>query len=745
MKSNSRRLSEWKIGAIILLLAAMSIFGFSTTLAAGYDAPAIKLEQKFAADPNVNKPIEIIKPIKIKPIDINLDGAQIPGNFEPISRPATVPTVIGGDGHSVALKSDGTVWTWGENGYGQLGIGTIDKGSSVPVQVSNLSNVVAIAAEGGESFLKTGHTVALKSDGTVWTWGNNEHGQLGIGTIDKGSSVPVQVPNMSDVVAIAAGSLHTLALKSNGTVWTWGYNYYGQLGNGTTGGSSVPVHVSNLSGVIAISAQYLQSAALRSDGTVWTWGSNFYGQLGYDTKREINPTPKQVPKVKGIVSIAQGQLFTVALASNGTVWTWGLNLLASLGNGTSGQQTEFFDPQKVVYNMNPNRELNSVVSISAGQGHALALLSDGTVWGWGDNRYGQLGTGDFNNRPLATKLDLNGIFVAVGTGKFHSLAIKNDGTIWSWGQNGSYRLGYKTLPPEPPEGFSNVPRQVPDLFLRKSLTRIALDSEAFTLTTGGNDQIKVTATYSDGSTLTVTDQTKYQSSKPNIASVSPAGVVSGLRAGQSNLTATFLDHTAKAKVTVLEPIGNVPAPGNAPAQNNLLADINGHWAKNNIVQAVNKGISYGYPDGTFKPDRSVSRAEFAVLLMNALKPEGKGAELTFKDKDAIGSWAMGQIAQCVELGIIHGYSDGTFRPNKTITHTEMIVMVVRAANLPVADDAAAGYLDDMDIPPFARDQAAAAKQYGITSYITDNRFGPNEPSTRAESVTAILNMLKVKK
>ncbi len=730
---------KWKIGTLILV-AAVSICGFSTTLAAGNDAPDRKHEQQLAADPNLNIPTKIVKPIEIVP-----PGAQIPSNFKPIPRPATVPAVIAGEGHTVALKSDGTVWTWGENGYGQLGIGTSDKGSSIPVQVSNLSDVVAIAAEGGASFLQTGHTVALKSDGTVWTWGNNEHGQLGIGTLDKMSSVPVRVPDLDDVVAIAAGSLHTMALKSDGTVWTWGYNYYGQLGNGTTGSSSVPVQVSSLNGVVAISAKYLQSVALKSDGTVWTWGSNFYGQLGYDTDRKSNPTPRQVPKVKGIVSIAQGQLFTAALASDGTVWTWGLNMFASLGNGTSGQQNEFFEPQQVLYNINPSKVLNGVVAISAGQGHALALLSDGTVWGWGDNAYGQLGNGTFTSRPFAARLDLDGVIVAIGTGKYHSVAIKNDGTVWTWGYNGSYRLGYKTLPPEPPEGISNVPRQVPDMIVSKSLTGIALDSEAYALTTGGNDQVKVTATYSDGSTRNVTEQAKYQSSKPDVAAMSPAGVVSGLRAGQSNLTVTYLDQTAKAKVTVREPTGNPPAPGNAPAPNTALTDIDGHWAKNNIVQAVNQGISYGYPDGTFKPDRSVTRAEFAVLLMNALKPAGQGAELPFKDKGAIGSWAVKQIAQCVELGIIHGYADGTFRPNKTITHAEMIVMVVRAANLPVAGDAAAGYMDEADIPPFARGQAAAAKLYGVTSYMTDGRFRPDEPSTRAESVSAIVNMLKVKK
>ncbi|MED1861450.1 S-layer homology domain-containing protein [Brevibacillus reuszeri] len=710
-----------KIG-MLFLLAVMSLTIFFPILAAAHDAPDIKLERTFAADPIKIKPI---------PIEINPKVIQQPNDFEPIMRPTTVPTVIGGDGHTVALKSDGTVWAWGDNGYGQLGIGTFDNGSSVPMQVSNLSDVVAIAAAGGRSFLKTGHTVALKSDGTVWTWGHNENGQLGIGTFDKGSTVPVQVQNLSDVVAISAGALHTIALKSDGTVWTWGYNYYGQLGNGViSNGSSVPVQVSNLSGVVAISAQYLNSSALKRDGTVWTWGANFFGQLGYDTGKKNNPTPKQVPKVNGIVSIAQGEYFTCVLGSNGTVWNWGLNYFGSLGNGTSGQQTAFFDPQQVLYNMNPNRALNSAVSISAGSGHTLALLSDGTVWGWGNNEFGQLGNGNFTSRPLATKLDLNGVFTAVGTGKNHSMVIRNDGTVWTWGDNGSYRLGYKTPPPEPAEGSTNVPRQVPELVVSKFLTSIGLDSEAYTLTTSSNHQIKVTATYSDKSILHVTNQAKYQSSKPEVATVNSAGVISALHSGQSNLTATFLDQSVMATVTVQEP---------------TFSDITEHWAKANIIRAVELHLTKGYPDGTFRPDGNVTRAEFAVLLVNALKPSSEGAVLTFKDKQTIGSWAAREIALCTELDIINGYPDNTFRPNKTISHAEMITMVVRAANLPVADDAATDYQDDVDIPKYARSKAAAARLYGITSYITNNRFAPNEPSTRAESVTAIVNMLKVMK
>ena len=188
-------------------------------------------------------------------------------------------SVATGDSFTLALKSDGTVWAWGSNSYGQFGngitLGTIAS-NSTPVQVSDFSGVIAIAA--GEA-----NSLALKADGTVWAWGSNSYGQFGngitLGTIAS-NSTPVQVSDFSGVIAIAAGEANSLALKADGTVWAWGSNSYGQLGNGTTSDSSTPVQVMGLSGVIAIASGGYHSLALKSDGTVWDWGYNIDGELG---------------------------------------------------------------------------------------------------------------------------------------------------------------------------------------------------------------------------------------------------------------------------------------------------------------------------------------------------------------------------------------------------------------------------------------------------------------------------------
>ena len=173
--------------------------------------------------------------------------------------------------HTVALKSNGTVWAWGANSNGQLGNNSTTD-SHVPVQVTGLTGVTAVA-EGN------GNTVALKSDGTVWAWGANSNGQLGNNSTTD-SHVPVQVTGLTGIVtAVAAGYSDTLALKSDGTVWAWGSNSHGQLGNNSTTDSHVPVQVTGLTGVTAVAEGYATTTvALKSDGTVWAWGYNSEGE-----------------------------------------------------------------------------------------------------------------------------------------------------------------------------------------------------------------------------------------------------------------------------------------------------------------------------------------------------------------------------------------------------------------------------------------------------------------------------------
>ncbi|OXM82574.1 hypothetical protein CF651_30295 [Paenibacillus rigui] len=191
-----------------------------------------------------------------------------------------------------------------------------------------------------------------------------------------------------------------------------------------------------------------------------------------------------------------------------------------------------------------------------------------------------------------------------------------------------------------------------------------------------------------------------------------------------------VDQTADSKAGTLQPVN--------------FSDISGHWAEANIKQAVSAGIVSGYPDGTFKPDRTVTRAEFAVMLMNALKPQGDGAALTFTDKEKIGAWAQKSVAQAVYAGIISGYEDSSFRPDAEITRPEMAVMIAKATGQSIEANAATGFADDQDIPEWAKGAVATMKKLGIIEGKGANEFAPGDKTTRAEAVTVLLKMLAQK-
>ena len=223
----------------------------------------------------------------------------------------------------------GKPFAWGTNVTGELGDGTFNY-RFTPSLVLNLTNVVQVASGGYYSY-PSEHSLALKSDGTVWAWGYNIYGQLGDGTTGgpENKSVPVQVLNLTGVVQVATGGIHSLAVKFDGTVWAWGWNGIGALGDGTTTDRNTPVQVSGITGVVQVAGGGSHSLALKSDGTVWAWGSNQYGQLGdgsYPVSGAQSNTPVKVSGLTGVVQIAsEGLYHSLALKSDGSVWAWGWN------------------------------------------------------------------------------------------------------------------------------------------------------------------------------------------------------------------------------------------------------------------------------------------------------------------------------------------------------------------------------------------------------------------------------------
>jgi uncharacterized repeat protein (TIGR01451 family) len=385
-----------------------------------------------------------------------------------------VVAIQGGYRHGIALQANGKVWTWGDNSYGQLGDGsTVSR--KIPAQVASLSNILAIDA--GDSF-----NLALRNDGTVWAWGINNKGQLGDGTTVTRTQ-PVQVQGMSNIKAIAAGVDLSLAIDSGGTVWAWGNNGAGALGDGTTVDRLIPVKTAGLANVIAVSAGGLNfgnfdgstssasfSLALKSDGTVWSWGDSHFGNLG-DGGFGGRFTPAQISGLNGITAISAGREHGVALKSDGTVWCWGYNSMGLLGIGSSevGPKT----PVKVLW-------LRNIKAIAAGGEHTIALSQDGRVFGWGNGFNGQLGTGlsgGSRNYPLDVSQQApdpaplgvlstptfspdGGTFHGsqnvsvlsasattqiqlVSAGGLHALALTDDGVLWGWGSSSFGQLGIK--------------------------------------------------------------------------------------------------------------------------------------------------------------------------------------------------------------------------------------------------------------------------------------------------------------
>lgn len=339
-----------------------------------------------------------------------------------------VATIATRQNHTLALKHDGTVWAWGDNSYGQLGDGGIGM-RLLPIQTQGLSNVSGIATGYDQS-------LAVKKDGTVWAWGANWCGELGTGT-DMDSATPVQVSGLTDCVKVVAGDCFSFAIQQNGTVWGWGYNGDGELGDGMFDWASyVPVQVSGLSHVVAMAAGCSHVVALKSDGTVWAWGNNYFGQLGNGTTIQRS-TPTQVMGVSDIIAVATGENHSMALRRDGTVWVWGNNRHGQLGDGTTvNRQTPVM-----------LSGLTGVLSIAGGSDiddavcHSMALKNDGTVWAWGSNANGQLGDGTTTDQLSPVQVVNRVQCLAIFGGGYHSYALKNDGTMVGWGRN---RLGQLT-------------------------------------------------------------------------------------------------------------------------------------------------------------------------------------------------------------------------------------------------------------------------------------------------------------
>lgn len=348
-------------------------------------------------------------------------------------------TVSAGGYHTVAAKADGTVVTWGRNSYGQLGGGeSLSLTRPYPGSpLATLSGVRDVSAG-------IWHTIALKSDGTVWGWGANPQGMIGNGTTST-QVTPVQASGLTDAIAIAAGDRHSLALKADGTVWAWGLNASGQLGRGVGNytDSLVPVQVSGLIDVIAIAAGGKRSMALKKDGTVWAWGLN--ANATSDTSATASPVPIQVPGLADVVAIAAGGNTTggagtesdssMAMTWDGKVYAWGYN---NWGQLCQGDVATKFLPKEIILSA-------PAVKISVAEYDTVMLLDDGSLAGCGSNFGGAMGDGTTTTRksPSPVGSGLNDV-MDVDVGRDYTVGMGNNLSVEAWGFNNYGQLGNGT-------------------------------------------------------------------------------------------------------------------------------------------------------------------------------------------------------------------------------------------------------------------------------------------------------------
>jgi alpha-tubulin suppressor-like RCC1 family protein len=378
------------------------------------------------------------------------NGSDGSGNRYPWPGPAYLDRATELDqvvalGAGRALREDGSLWSWGANTAGQLGVGH-RVNSSFAVRTLNLRDPIAFAAG-------SVHALALLADGTVWAWGSESNGRLGNGvSTNTQRLVPLPVHDLSDVVAIAVGSGHNLALERDGTVWAWGFNANGELGVGDTAHRSLPEQVvgpdgeGHLSGVVAIGAGGARSFAITEDGTQWEWGARATEtESGIEARSTVpvvaSRLPDDVDLLADLIAFAHGDDHSLALLRDGSAWAWGANVRGQLGDGTTTGRR-----QAVQVRLSDDEFLEDAVATAAGQYHSLAIREDGSVWSWGFNRDGQLGNGTSLNTSATPGpvSDLSGVS-EIGVLRYTSFAQLGDGTVWGWGSNDSGAIGDGTL------------------------------------------------------------------------------------------------------------------------------------------------------------------------------------------------------------------------------------------------------------------------------------------------------------
>jgi alpha-tubulin suppressor-like RCC1 family protein len=273
---------------------------------------------------------------------------------------------------------------------------------------------------------------AIKTDGTLWTWGANNYGQLGLGVTTKYSS-PKQVGALTNWLSVASTYTSCAAVKTNGTLWTWGDNRYYTLATGNSTAYSSPIQIGALTNWSQLACDNYNVLAIKTDGTLWAWGSNYWGNLGLGSRGNYYSSPAQVGTLTTWANVACGGSVSMAIKTDGTVWIWGYNGYGNLGLGNI--TTNYSSPKQI-------GSLTNWSKISSADSQTVhSIKTDGTLWAWGYNGVGQLGTGDITNVKSPVQVGALSNWSTIKHSHDSAYALQTNGTLWSWGLNDYGQLG----------------------------------------------------------------------------------------------------------------------------------------------------------------------------------------------------------------------------------------------------------------------------------------------------------------